>query len=264
MVVPLGEHGVVVSAGPGADTFDEGTRDLAGVLAANVEAALDRAERERRLRNRERELERQNERLDEFASVVSHDLRTPLSVARGHLDLARQDDDREALAKVADAHERMDALVDDLLALAREGRVVGDTEPVDVGAAVEAAWPAHEAGNATLTVADPGTVDADRERLEQLLENLLGNALEHGGDDVAVEVGSLAGEGHRDGFYVTDDGPGVPAADRDSVFERGFTTADDGIGFGLAIVREIATAHGWSVDLVESASGGARFEIRTR
>jgi signal transduction histidine kinase len=94
--------------------------------------------------------------------------------------------------------------------------------------------------------------------LSQLLENLFRNAVEHGGDDVTVNVGSLPG-----GFYVADDGPGIPAADRESVFEPGFTTNDDGTGFGLEIVEAVASAHGWDVRVTDAAEGegGARFEF---
>ena len=75
---------------------------------------------------------------------------------------------------------------------------------------------------------------------------------------VSVTVGAFDG-----GFYVADDGPGIPPARRETVFDPGVTTAADGTGFGLAIVREIAEAHGWTVSVTESESGGARFEIRT-
>jgi PAS domain S-box-containing protein len=278
LVLPLGDYGVVVSGAPADDVFDEGTRDLAGVLAANVEAALARAAREHRLRERDRELQRQNDRLEEFASVVSHDLRTPLSVARGQLELARREHDSETLGKVADAHERMDTLIDDLLTLAREGRVVGSTEPLDLAAAAETAWAAAGAADASLELADPGTVEADRDRLLQLLENLFRNAVEHGSTGsrpeadhgresgasaVTVEVGRFDADG-RAGFYVADDGPGIPPAERERVFERGYSTAASGTGFGLAIVREIADAHGWSVEVTDCETlGGARFEIRT-
>jgi signal transduction histidine kinase len=72
---------------------------------------------------------------------------------------------------------------------------------------------------------------------------------------VTVTVGGLP-----DGFYVADDGEGVPPADRDRVFERGYTTGD-GTGLGLSIVEQIVGAHGWSVRATESEDGGARFEI---
>jgi len=85
-------------------------------------------------KRRERELERRNERLDEFASIVSHDLRNPLNVAAGRLELAREEHDSDHLEAVARAHDRMATLIDDLLTLAREGVDVESLEPVDLAA----------------------------------------------------------------------------------------------------------------------------------
>jgi PAS domain S-box-containing protein len=238
-------------------------------------------------RRARRELKRQNERLDEFASVVSHDLRGPLSVAQGYLSLAREKHDTEQLEKAAEAVERTGALVDDLLALAREGQGVGDTTPVDLGSAAERAWEGL-GGVGRLEVEASPTVKADPSRLRELLENLFRNAVEHGspsvdpGDiDDVVERGGVGeadatpdGEGpgitvrvgplpDGDGFYVEDDGEGIPEDEREQVFESGYTTSEDGTGFGLAIVRTIAEAHDWSVTLAESEAGGARFEFAT-
>ena len=223
--------------------------DLAG---GRVEHYADITDRKRR----EQELERQNDRLEAFASVVSHDLRNPLSVAEGHLELARQECASEHLERVQGAHDRMNVLIDDLLALAREGEAATDREAVDLAAVVERCWANVETAGATLAVDVDRTVYADESRLQQAFENLVRNAVEHGGESVTVTVSELA-----DGFYLEDDGPGVPAGDRDSVFDVGFSTAGDGTGFGLSIVREIVEAHGWAVGVAEGAAGGARFEI---
>ncbi|MFB6304460.1 MAG: PAS domain S-box protein [Haloferacaceae archaeon] len=204
----------------------------------------------------ERRLERQNERLEEFASMVSHDLRNPLNVAQGRLALAREAGDDEHLDAVADAHDRMERLIEELLTLAKEGDVAVDPRPVAVRDVVETCWERVDSGEASLFVEDAPTIRADEERLEQLLANLFRNAADHGGDDVCVRVGGL-----DDGFYVADDGPGVPPAERDRVFEDGYTTREEGIGFGLSVVERIAAAHGWDVRVVASASGGARFEV---
>jgi len=209
-------------------------------------------------KERERALRRQNERLDEFASVVSHDLRNPLSVAEGYLELARETGDVEHLATVSDAVERMRELVDDLLRLAREGRVVGDTEPVDVSVAARAAWGSVDTGDATLAVDDALVVEADEDRLRELFENLFRNSIEHGGDAPAVRV-----EATPAGFAVVDDGPGVREGRREEIFEVGVSSVEDGTGFGLAIVRRIAEAHGWSVTVADGEEGGARFEFVT-
>ncbi|MDB2290663.1 sensor histidine kinase, partial [Halorubrum ezzemoulense] len=131
--------------------------------------------------------------------------------------------------------------------------------PVDLVATATDAWETADTRRGTLeTAVDGGDVLADEERLRQLLENLFRNAAEHGGDDATVTVGSLA---DGSGFYVADDGPGIPEAEREQVFETGYTTTADGTGFGLNIVGEIVDAHGWEIRVVESEDGGARFEI---
>ncbi len=207
-------------------------------------------------RRRKRELERQNERLESFVSVVSHDLRSPLAVAKGNVELAREERDGQLLANAAEALDRMSALIDDLLTLAREGERVNDLESVALRPVAESCWNGVETADATLRIETDRTVCADRSRVKQLVSNLYRNAVEHGGADVTVTVGDL-----EDGFYVADDGPGIPESERGRIFESGFTTSDEGTGFGLSIVEEIAEAHGWTVAATESADGGARFEI---
>jgi PAS domain S-box-containing protein len=207
-------------------------------------------------RERERELQRTNERLEQFATVVSHDLRNPLGVALGRTKLAQEDCDSEHLEAVHRALERMDAIVDDVLALARQGAADLERERVDIEALSRDCWRTVDTGDAELVVKDPPTLRADTRRLRQLLENLFCNATEHAGDDVTVTVGRLP-----DGFYVSDDGPGIPPEEHEEVFEHGYSTTDDGTGFGLSIVQAIAEVHGWTVDVTESAAGGAGFEV---
>ncbi len=216
---------------------------------------------------RYRSLRRERDRLEEFTRIVSHDLRNPLTVARGHVDLAAEHDDLSGavpdhLAESADALDRATELLDDLLGLARRGEVVDDLVPVDLAEVAAEAWDHVRTGSASLSVELSGIVDADRTRLATVFENLYRNAVEHGGPEVTVRVGALepGGDPAR-GFYVADDGPGIPDEERDRVFDSGVTTADEGTGFGLAIVADVVEAHGWDVDLTESASGGARFEI---
>lgn len=220
---------------------------------------------------RERELERQNDHLDRFASLVSHDLRNPLNVAEGYVQVATETDDVSHLADVDDAHDRMRAIIDDVLDLARTGRTVTDVEPVALDAVAERAWTSVDTGDATLQVTAQRRVLADESRLRQLLENLLRNSVEHGsagsqpaagdavereGDAVTVTVGDVA-----DGFFVADDGDGIPAEERDAVLEDGYTTNADGTGLGLSIVQSVADAHDWSIAVTESTTGGARFEF---
>jgi PAS domain S-box-containing protein len=205
---------------------------------------------------RRQELERQNERLEEFASIVSHDLRNPLRVADGRLELIRDECASDHIDDVAQALDRMDALIEDLLTLAREGNKVDEIEPIGLANVAENGWQTVKTRQATLDVDTSQVIEADRSRLQQLFENLYRNAVEHGGDDVIVSVGAM-----DDGFYVADTGPGIPESDREKVFEAGYSTNEDGTGFGLRIVQQIAEAHGWEITVTESEDGGARFEI---
>ncbi len=212
-------------------------------------------------KEREAALERTNDRLDEFASVVSHDLQNPLVVAQGSLGLYRDSGAEADFERVRAAHERIGALITDLLTLAREGQHVTETSGLALGEQVARAFELIPSDDATLDLAVDGyTIEADEARLGQLLDNLLGNAVRHGGPGVTVRVGLLD---HDAGFYVADDGPGIPAANRDAVFEHGYSTGSEGTGLGLAIVRGIAAAHGWQVGVTDSALGGARFDVRT-
>ncbi|MFC7225059.1 PAS domain S-box protein [Halalkalicoccus sp. GCM10025322] len=194
--------------------------------------------------------------LEMFASVVSHDLRNPLSVAEGYVELAQEECDSDYLDRVARAHDRMHALIENLLTLAREGEEVGDTEPVDLASLTETCWENIATAEATLSTDIDRPIRADQSRSQELLENLMRNAVEHGGDNVTVTVGGL-----ENGFYVEDNGPGISENERDDVFNAGYTTAKDGTGFGLSIVKQIADAHDWKVRVIDGSDGGARFEI---
>ena len=226
-------------------------------------------------REREAALRRQNERLDQFASVVSHDLRNPINVAAGYLDLARESGNQDHLERVSDAIDRMDELVEDLLRLAREGRDVGETTTVELASVAQTAWQHVPTDGASVRIEVDGTVDADNDRLVELFENLYRNSIEHGSTDSQadgadateeadgapiVRITNIEENGRLQGFAVSDDGPGIDP--RTDPFETGTTTSETGTGFGLAIVKSIAEAHGWSVSAGESETGGARFEFR--
>ncbi|ACM59112.1 histidine kinase (plasmid) [Halorubrum lacusprofundi ATCC 49239] len=223
-----------------------------------------------------RRLEAQNDRLEQFTGMVSHDLRNPLNVAQGNseiiyelLDATKTDDGYEPLSDetldtvvtsaktLSNTLDRMERLIDDLLVLARQGQAIDSREVVSLAAIVENCWEMVDHKNAALVVDDDLTFAVDPDRLQQLFENLFRNAIEHGGDDVTIRVGAL----ENNGFYVEDDGPGIPEEKREAVFDSGFTTNRDGTGFGLAIVKEIVEAHGWTVSVADSDEGGARFEV---
>jgi PAS domain S-box-containing protein len=235
----------VSSTGFVQERTDQAARQLIGL-------ATDITER----KQRETELTRQNERLDEFASIVSHDLRNPLNVAEGRLELAREDCASEHLDAIDGALGRMDALIENMLELARLGQQVSEREPVDLAELAQACWRNVDSGDASLVTTDAPSILGDRVRLQQLLENLIRNAVDHGGERVTMTIGAI-----DDGFYVEDDGVGIPENDRDEIFESGYSSTEGGTGFGLSIVKQIAEAHGWTVEILTGADGGARFEF---
>ena len=252
-----------------------------------------------------RQLRRQNEQLDQFASVISHDLRSPLSVAKAGVEVARRTGEGhgESLERVGRAHDRMGTLIENLLTLAKNGQTMDETdlEPLDLSAVVTRSWQTVSTEGAELCIEDECRLVADEFRLRQLLENLFRNSVEHGstssqrdsradnsvehgstssraepGDSVehgstgsrtqssssetaaelTVRIGTLSG-----GFYIEDDGQGISEPQREEIFEPGYTTHDEGTGYGLEIVRTVADAHGWEIAVGESTDGGARFEI---
>ena len=219
----------------------------------------------------ERRIERENERLDEFASIVSHDLRNPLNVLSGYLRLARETGSESYFDRCERALDEMERLIEDVLALAKQGEAVGSFERVHLGELAAGysddafgsasdddpfGGDASDAKTAPIEVAveADSEICADSGRVRQLLGNLFRNADEHGGERVVV--GDLP-----DGFYVEDDGPGIDPDQREAVFESGYTTSETGTGFGLSIVQRIAEAHGWDVAVTEGDRGGARFEF---
>ena len=284
-------------------------RTADGDIVGTVAMYIDITERE--------SVKRANERLEEFTSVVSHDLRNPLNVATGRLELAAEECDSDHLDQLEHALDRMEALIDDLLTLAREGREVTDAHPVDLASMIDGCWENVETDEAVLHTTIDRRVRADRSRLKQVFENLFRNSVEHGstsnrtesGDSVehgstssrtesddsvehgstgprsnphgnSVEHGSTgsrtksddsvehAGADVRvtvgeldDGFYIEDDGPGIPADEREEVFEAGYSRSADGTGFGLSIIQRVVDAHGWQIRVTDGSDGGARFEI---
>ena len=257
LLVPLEDYGQLHVGARAVGTFDSGTRELVEILARNAATAFERLEHERELRDRERELEQQNERLEKFASIVSHDLRNPLQVASGRLSLARAECDSNHLDDIEDALDRMDVLIEDTLTLARQGETIDERTTVSLADAVQKAWETTETASATLeTVDELMTVRGDADRIRELLENLFRNAVEHGSENVTVRVGTSG-----DSFYVADNGSGISNETRDEIFEYGYTTSAEGTGLGLAIVERIAEAHGWDVTVTDGNNGGARFEF---
>ncbi|MGM0685255.1 MAG: sensor histidine kinase [Halobacteriota archaeon] len=151
-------------------------------------------------------------------------------MAQGRVDLAQTtaEGDAEHLAAAADALDRIESIVEHALTLAREGETVGDPEAVPLAAVAADGWETVDTAAAELAIDTDREVLADPDRLRNLFENLVRNAVDHGGPNVTIRVGDL-----EDGFYADDDGPGIPEEVADVLFEPG-----------------------------QSSVGGARFEIR--
>ncbi|WP_455448276.1 ATP-binding protein [Natrinema thermotolerans] len=272
----------------------------------------------------ERRTREQADRMESFATLLSHDLRNPLSVALAHTEMLELDDGVD-LGDDSDENplraslERMESIIDEALLLATID-TVEETELLALSRAVETAWTTVRTDGASVDVVDDIAIRADPSLLAHLFENLFRNAVEHGstnpasnaqqdaveygstspdsrtrqdavehaGDGLHIEIGALestAADGDRDdeaakaveggtrptdwsgeaadydGFYVEDDGPGIPPDERERVFESGYSSAG-GSGFGLAIVSDVVDAHGWSIRVTSGRNGGARFEVR--
>ncbi|UPW01153.1 HAMP domain-containing histidine kinase [Halorussus gelatinilyticus] len=252
-------------------------------IGTNEARAISRA---RDAEDHERELQRQNERLESFASMLAHELRNPLNIAQIYLPQATAGDEAAA-AEVESAHERIEEMIDVLLITARSTDSSVETGRASLGEVAAEAWEGLPVERANLVVETDRTVPADPVHLRHLLENLFKNAVEHGSTssrpsaDDAVEHGSTTSRPadddaveHADesvtvrvgdlpsGFYVADDGPGIPADERAAVFDAGYTTDADGIGLGLTFISQLAETYGWDCTLTESEAGGARFEFR--
>ncbi|WP_157468784.1 cell wall metabolism sensor histidine kinase WalK [Frankia sp. QA3] len=251
---------------PHARTGDEVER-----LTATLNAMLDRLDAGAR-------------RQRQFVSDASHELRTPLAAMRAELEISlahRGDAEwRPAATRLLDDHRRLDRLTGDLLLLARVDDAPAPTArgaPVDLAVVVAGELPAVTRARPTVDLAPVFTTGVEAD-LVRLVRNLLDNADRHAATTVAVRlrhVGGGSGPPPRIGppqgwavLTVDDDGPGIPAADRERVFDR-FVRLDDGrnrdsggSGLGLAIVRGVAHRHGGTVTATASPLGGARFEVR--
>jgi PAS domain S-box-containing protein len=214
---------------------------------------------DRRESERERYFER--ERLNEFAGVLSHDLQTPVQVTKGRLDLletaADPDERAEHLEAARDAVTRIEHVIGDVLAISRPNDLPGTSE-VALSAVAKRVWSRVSIGTASADIEDGLVLTANEHRVERLLTNLFRNAIEHGDNTVSVRLGRLD---DGDGFFVEDDGPGIPDSEREKVFDWKHSTKEGGTGIGLKSVSQITDAEGWDVAVTDGTAEGARFEI---
>lgn len=202
------------------------------------------------------ELWERNKRLEQFARTLRHELRNPLTVVDGYLDIAREEGDTESFDVCQEYIDQMSQLLEDTLLIIDGGKLEYKPEPVDLAASCNGCWKVVSAEEAQLEITDINHIRADEVRLKQLLENVFRNAVEHVGPNVTVTVGGLS-----NGFYIEDDGEGISQKERNRVFEEGYSEDSAGTGIGLAVVESVVDLHGWNIRIDESSEGGARFEI---
>lgn len=247
----------------GADSLDSVATSMGATVYSRRQASTDhyvavahltRQIEIEQLRARLKAVLHHNNRLEEFTSVVAHDIRNPLTIARGNLQLAMEDCDSDRLELVDRAHTRMETLVATLLTFARDGSTPIDSVPLSIADLCLDCWQNVDTPDATVDIIADRSIFANKNRMKQLFENLFRNAIEHGGK--TVTVGTV-----DDGFYVSDNGPGIPVKNRDYVFTGGYSTTTEGTGLGLQIVKQIVETHGWEISITDGTAGGARFVI---
>lgn len=228
----------------------------------------------------EQELQREKRQVQQFVSIIAHDLRNPLTIATTYLDTAVASGNVSLLEVVDEELERMERIVTNTLSTTQVDLVEQNADFVAVSSVAKPVWESVSGGRGRLSIVEDVQIEADERQLAWLFSNLFHNAIEYGGD-VHVEIGPLVapredenengngnGNGNEptdtgdlDGFYVADDGPGIPKDRRERVFEAGYTTDPTKTGLGLAIVRAVAIAHRWTCRITEGDQRGARFEF---
>lgn len=194
------------------------------------------------------------ELLEEITDILSHDLTNKVTTATGFLDLAKQTQEPEFIEKAMDSVTAIESMADMLVTLGRTGDPIEELVEIDLAENAEELFTSMNGGE--LRILESGIVRADPTCLRRILHNVLKNAIDHGSEDVTIELGVL-----EDGFYVADDGPGFPEEVIDTAFQPGVTWRGNHHGIGLTIVNRLADAHGWTVAISDEATGGARIEF---
>lgn len=233
---------------PRDDDFTDNEERFVGLLSDWIGYEMER-------KKHYKMLDKQNEQLTEFAGILTHDLRNPLTAARGYTELVSEmvsDPEAGYLDTVLGSLDRMETLITETLDLARDGGEVGERESVELDSIARMAWKTVNPPNAELEVEHTRALLADKSRLQQVFENLFRNVAEHCGPDTTVTV-----RGTDDGFVVSDDGPGLPESIADSLFD---SDSEHGhVGLGLLIIERVVSGHGWHGSV--SVDNGTQFSF---
>ncbi|MDQ2071879.1 ATP-binding protein [Haloarcula sp. H-GB4] len=276
LFLPLEDYGLLCIGSPTVESFDSHERFLLEILASTGAAALDRVERETRLKSKQTELERSNEALQQFAYIASHDLQEPLRMVSSYVDLLDSeygdeldDEAAEYMAFAVDGARRMQEMVNALLRYSRVETNSGDFEETDpevvLDRTVDALQMRIAEVDATITAESLPPVEADPNQVGQVFQNLLENAIEYAVEadiEPCVEV-SAEEDDDMVTFTVSDNGPGIPAADHEEVFDifhRAGAHDTEGTGIGLAVCQRIVLRHDGRI-WVEPSDDGATFKF---
>ncbi|MFC7074076.1 PAS domain S-box protein [Halovenus rubra] len=275
VMVPIGKFGMLIVASMQPDSFDSTDEDLISIIASNAEAAFERATREQALETYKDKLEESNKNLQEFAYIASHDLQEPLRSVTSYLALLESEYhdeiDQEGqfyIERAEDNASRMSSMISALLQYSRVESQGGEFVEVDTTEVVE-----KTLDGLGVLIDESGTdidydslprVTADKDQLGQVFQNLVKNAINHGGSPPEVDI-HCKDIGDAWQFSVSDNGPGVPEAQQDRIFEIFQQATDKGddsgeSGIGLAICERIVSRHHGDI-WVESDANGSRFNF---
>lgn len=280
VLVPVGDRGLLTVGHSDATTFDEFERTMLEMVEQAAVDALDRVEREDELERHRTELERSNESLQQFAYVASHDLQEPLRMVSSYVSLLDSEygddlDDEAAqyMEYAVDGATRMQSMIDALLQYSRVHSRGGDFAAVDAGSVFDETLQSLgllvEDADASVRRTELPTVSADRSQLGQLFQNLVKNAVHHGGEAPAVTVraertdGESSHEADWVRFTVADDGPGIDPSQHDRIFEifKQNSSRTDSTGIGLAMCKRIVERHGGEIWVESDPGDGAAFHF---
>lgn len=271
VIAPIGTHGVLMTGSKRPDYFDDTDVELLSTLVENTRAALERAIREQALTNRTTELERQTDRLEAVATLLSEDLKEQLEAVATALEDERNGKESDwefplAEDTVTTTLDRTEQLVDDVREFARNATAVGQRTRIDLPTVIETAVDRSRLERPAVVVETAATLRADRDRFENLLQTIFDDAANRADDPVTIQVGLLGvdkpGSDAR-GFFLMDDAAEVPRSVQATDLEP--VDDDDYRGdrrIGLPLARAIAEAHDWSLRVQRGQHGGTRIEIR--
>jgi len=206
-----------------------------------------------------RKLKKKNNKLDKFAKIISHDIRNPTSIAKGNLNLhINNHGSTDELDTTLKSIHRIENILEDVLYITKSNTDELNKQNITLKSIANECWKNLNVKNSELKINTDKIISQNKKLSSRLFENLFKNSIEHGGDNVRITIG-----GTKNGFYVEDNGTGIPKNKRGKIFNQNYSTSETGEGLGLSIVEHVCDLHEWTITITESKTGGARFEIDT-